>query len=734
MGATYDEVVADYLKTYTNYYTVVDGKQQALSQETLDAIANSNIIKTLQTAFDVQDLKTADLAAEAEEYIKTIGLNDEEIAALRKNLGGSNETLKVETTFPSATKADIDKYGDVHFSITSAELAAAGFEYKDLVKLTFLDKEVIVPIIPQYRYVGAKAVGLVMWEDGTKPAEVEVFNGSFAANYGLADVVREGKDYTVTPKEGVEFPVPVTIEMYEKQGYADTYAIFDLTRSNDREDYRGNTEPYPNLDDEAFANFRQVTTTGMGTEKLYRASSPINPSIGRNTYADNAARAHGVKSFVNLADSAESAAKYKGYAESYYSDQEILFLNLGVDFTTELNRSGLVEAMNFLKDCPTPVLVHCNEGQDRAGFVSALLECLMGATYDEVVADYMVTFYNYYGVQPGTEQYKQISNNVVKNLSTAFGLATDALATADLAKEAEDYFLELGVPAETIAAVKVNLGESETPAKPDYYLIGYINGADYGCEADWENLGEYKFVDGELTATFTQDSYVFVKTGDNQNWYMTESYTEAPPAILKNTTTGTSEKLFVPGNVELVFTLTENEDNTLTLTYAPKPETPAYTLTTTLADGDKVVIYSASAGGAISNADSTVDSHPERYRGAVSVTPVDNKIEEPAEAIVWTVEINESGIAFKDAAGKYLSVPSGYNNLVLDSDCKYWTVSDAATADSVYIISTESKGQQGDLRGIEYFQNKFTTYYASASNLAKDEAAFALQLYKLTED
>ncbi len=368
------------------------------------------------------------------------------------------EAIKVETTFPSATKADIDKYGDVHFSISSADLAAAGFEYKDLVKLSFLDQELIVPVIPQYRYVGAKAVGLVMWEDGAKPAEVEVFNGSFAATYGLADVVRNGSDYTVTPREGVEFPVPVTIEMYEKQGYADTYAIFDLTRSNNREDYRGNTEPYPNLSDEEFANFRVVDTTGMGEKTLYRASSPVNPSIGRNTYADAAAEAAGVKSFVNLADSAESAAKYAGYADSYYSKQNICFLNLGVDFTTELNKAGMVEAMSFLKDCPTPVLVHCNEGQDRAGFVSAMLECLMGAGYDEVVADYMTTFYNYYGVQKDTDQYNQIANNIIKNLSTAFGLKMEELADADLAAKAEAYFLELGVSAETIAAVKENLG------------------------------------------------------------------------------------------------------------------------------------------------------------------------------------------------------------------------------------------------------------------------------------
>ena len=33
----------------------------------------------------------------------------------------------------------------------------------------------------------------------------------------------------------------------------------------------------------------------------------------------------------------------------------------------------------------------------------------------------------------------------------------------------------------------------------EYYLFGYINGADYACEGDWENLGSYHFVNNKLT-------------------------------------------------------------------------------------------------------------------------------------------------------------------------------------------------------------------------------------------
>ncbi|MBE6924849.1 MAG: hypothetical protein E7466_06410, partial [Ruminococcaceae bacterium] len=111
-------------------------------------------------------------------------------------------------------------------------------------------------------------------------------------------------------------------------------------------------------------------------------------------------------------------------------------------------------------------------------------------------------------------------------------------------------------------------GESTEPVANDYYLIGYINGANYGCEEDYENMGQYKFVDGTLVATFDTDSYVFIKTGDNANWYMSQSYVTDTTGTFYNTSTGTSEKMLVPGGVELTFTLTVNDDGSLTLSYA----------------------------------------------------------------------------------------------------------------------------------------------------------------------
>ncbi len=141
----------------------------------------------------------------------------------------------------------------------------------------------------------------------------------------------------------------------------------------------------------------------------------------------------------------------------------------------------------------------------------------------------------------------------------------------------EEVFIVIGADrAFTIldAAPEGWLTEAPQP-KQDYYLVGYINGANYGCEEDHENLGDYKFVDGKLTVTFTQESYVMVKTGDNATWYMTNDWQgDVTSATLYNSADlgEKANKLKAPAGKELTFTLVENADGTLTLSYSAKEE------------------------------------------------------------------------------------------------------------------------------------------------------------------
>ena len=368
------------------------------------------------------------------------------------------------------------KYGNVYMDIEVADFFALGYGWADLVTVKFLNQELTVPVVPTYSYVdsGKPAVIAGMNESGnpTGYLSLAINMGNFAETYGIAKkMTDEAGNWYWVAFEGVEFPIEVTFEMAEDDGYMAEYLLHELTRTNNREDYA-------HLTDAQFANFRQVATTGMGTN-LYRSSSPINPEIGRNAYALAAAETAGVTVIMNLADNAEEAAAYAGYAESYYANQKVIFLGLGVDFAADDFKAGLANGLRFFAENKGTYLVHCNEGKDRAGFVSALLECLMGASAEEVVADYMVTYYNYYGVEAGTEKYTAIAgSNIVKSLQSAFGI--EDLYAADLAAEAAAYIAEIGLTETEIAALKANLAPAPTSTDVVVYYTNdvhtYIDG------------------------------------------------------------------------------------------------------------------------------------------------------------------------------------------------------------------------------------------------------------------
>lgn len=90
----------------------------------------------------------------------------------------------------------------------------------------------------------------------------------------------------------------------------------------------------------------------------------------------------------------------------------------------------------------------------------AVLECLMGASYDEVIDDYMATFYNFYGVTENDESYEIIVNgNIRKSLEQIFGVDP---VSADLKKEAEEYLNEIGLSNKEMIKLKSVLsGKSE---------------------------------------------------------------------------------------------------------------------------------------------------------------------------------------------------------------------------------------------------------------------------------
>lgn len=371
----------------------------------------------------------------------------------------------------------ISKHGNVYLMtdrrILLRDLEDAGIGPGDTVRVTFLDRSMEMPVGYNFSEATSGDTLLRIKDEGV---ELAINMGDFASTYFADKTTVADGSFTWRYKEGIEGPVAFHIALIRKGDARGEDDAIRLTYTNARSDY-------PNLSDAAFANFRMVATTGMGEGALYRTSSPIDPKLVRNTYADNALKMAGVKTVMNLADSEEAAEGYAGYGDSYYATTDHIALDMGMSYDTQRFRARLAEGLRFFASHEGPYAVYCMEGKDRTGVVAALLECFAGASFDEVRKDYMETFYNYYGVAPGDAAYDRIAeNNIATTLRRLFG--TDDLAGADLARAAADYFRAIGLGEDEIEGLRANLRRTY-PAGTDKYA-NMENWAFYGVGEDRE--------------------------------------------------------------------------------------------------------------------------------------------------------------------------------------------------------------------------------------------------------
>ena len=348
---------------------------------------------------------------------------------------------------------DISDYGNVTIHVSREEMMDAGYSFGDIVTAEFSGQAVDMPFGSSYSDVDTGSPVLVC-RDQDDSAKMIINMGDFAAEYGLAfrDEEQEERQYP----DDVIWPVSVTISLKEAGGYYEEYVMHRLSYTNERSDY-------PDLTDEQFGNFREITTTGMGEGVLYRCSSPINPSIGRSIFVDRALEDAGVTVIMNLSDTVEEAESFEGYEDSYYAAVDYIALDCGMDVTAGSFREKLKEGLLFFADNPGIYAVHCLEGKDRTGIVSALLECFMGAGLEEVVDDYMITYNNYYGVTRDDIRYETIAgSNICRSLQNLFDVSD--LEAADLSSCAEKYLTGIGLDPEDLAALRENLSADAAEA------------------------------------------------------------------------------------------------------------------------------------------------------------------------------------------------------------------------------------------------------------------------------
>lgn len=327
----------------------------------------------------------------------------------------------------------ISKHGNVTLDTTFDALALQNIEVGDIITVFVGDAAYDLPVGTSYSDVDSGSM-ICRFDREDNEVTLAVNMGAFATVTGLAE------KQTINEDPGYRWEMHVSsvgLLLKEKGGYLDIYTVRNLTRTDDRADY-------PFLSDAAFANFREVTMDSLKANTLYRSSSPLDPSLGRSDYAMAAMEQAGIRTVINLTDSAAAMQSYSAYPGSFYSRCAVIHPEMGYDFETEAFAQKVKDCVLFILDNDGPYLVHCKEGKDRTGVLCAVLECFAGASAQAVKQDYMETYVNFYGVQPDTAAYDIILNdNLVKTLCALFGV--DSLDTTDLHEAAARYLRRAGL-------------------------------------------------------------------------------------------------------------------------------------------------------------------------------------------------------------------------------------------------------------------------------------------------
>ena len=362
------------------------------------------------------------------------------IMALQLSSCNKTECDTQKSSTLQATVIEIEKYGHAVLDITTADFMKGGYNLGDIVCVRFEACKYTMPFFDGYY---------------SNPGNL-LLRGSAPEDY-IAVCINYGDFCDVND---VEVGDSAEIIMVEKAGMLAIQELYALQYSNNREDYS---------DDASFANFRTVAVGGIGNGKLYRTASPINNENGRADYADDLIESVGVTTILNLADSDEDIDGYLAdsncdseYYRHLYEAGSVIAIDLTGNFYSEEFASSVAKGLTFLARNETPYCIHCTEGKDRTGFTAMLLEALMGATLDEIVNDYMISFYNYYGIdkEQDPQRYQAVLDvNLMEMMLHITGAeSVEQLEQIDLETAVTSYLIKSGMSQEDIVMLKQKLG------------------------------------------------------------------------------------------------------------------------------------------------------------------------------------------------------------------------------------------------------------------------------------
>ena len=326
------------------------------------------------------------------------------------------------------------KFGGVYFDKTIEEFNALGFEYGDSVNIAFSNGKTLEDI-PYYNgyYVDIGEAVLVAYP-----------------GYPYIDaMINYGDDLYLTLELDENCTADITL--CERGKYAGVQKARDIQYSDEQGEQS----------DIVFANFRAVNMGDLKKDVLYRSASPCNDEHNRASVTDRLAAEAKIGFMLNLSDNESDILGFiaaetfdSPYFLSLFTSGKVAPLGLSANFKSESFGEKLAQGLEAVAQSEGPVLIHCVEGKDRTGYVLMLLEALCGASYGEIVDDYMLTYDNYYGIKKTSdpERYDIIKE---KNLDVMISYMTgtpaeDGFENVDLAKSARALLIKTGMTEDSV--------------------------------------------------------------------------------------------------------------------------------------------------------------------------------------------------------------------------------------------------------------------------------------------
>ena len=342
-----------------------------------------------------------------------------------------------------------DEFGGAYIDISIPEFNKLGFKYGDSVDLKFSNNVTYTDIGYYSGYYVPAGQELVVAYPGYDYVK-------FCINYG-DDV------YTMN---NFDKDTKVTITVNKAGKYLGIEETLSISYSDDPTTY-GSVEE--------FANFRAMNVGNLKENILYRGASPIDNRRNRATTVDTLLKDNNIAYDIDLADKttvtgfmATDQVEIKAtsfvigeYFQELLDADKVILLGMAAAYKTDDFASKMKQIFLSILNNDGPYYIHCLEGKDRTGYVCMVIEALCGASYEEIVDDYFITYHNYYGIEKGTDKYEVIKSiHIDEMIRYVFDFnETTNLLTANYRSQVNSYLLSIGLTQDQIDAVQTKLSK-----------------------------------------------------------------------------------------------------------------------------------------------------------------------------------------------------------------------------------------------------------------------------------